>query len=96
MEFVDVLVVYGDASGGPVYVAAVQDGLVAAVDSDSAADADRAAVFDRDDTAIAQLLVAAAVEDIGIVQREEPFPSPARMLLDDCVNALGRAPISLP
>ena len=45
---------------------------------------------------VAHLFVAIAVDLVWIVQREEPIPAAARMLLDDCVNALGRAAVALP
>src|SRR3977135_1321084 len=59
VQFVDVLIAHRDASGGPVYVAAVQERIVGAVDSYSSADAHWPPFFDRHDSAVAHLFVAA-------------------------------------
>ena len=66
------------------------------MDSDFAAHAKRMAVFVRHRAAVAQLLVAAAVEQVWIVEGQEPIPAAAGMLLDDCVNAFGGAPVPFP
>ena len=61
-ELIDVVVVHRDAAGGPVYIAAVQLRFVGAVNSDSAADIHRAAVFDRHFATAAELFVAMAID----------------------------------
>src|SRR5258708_28537412 len=72
-QLFDVTVVDRDASRGPVDVASIELWLVATVDSDSAADAHRMAVLSGHFAVAAHLLVAMAVDLVGIVQREEPI-----------------------
>src|ERR1035437_8645205 len=92
LQLFDIFVVHRNASGGPVDIAPVQDRFVAAMDSDSAAHAERMAVFVRHRAAVAQFLVAAPVQQVWIIQRQEPIPAAAGMLLDEGVPAGWRAP----
>src|ERR1700730_1715436 len=93
-ELVDRTIVDRDTSGGPVDIAAVEDRLVSAMDSDPVALGHRVAMEARHFALRDQLLVALAVDAVGVIELQEVAPAPVKPLGDDGVYALGRAAVA--
>src|SRR4029077_17182402 len=92
----DRAIVDRDASGGPVDVASVQDRLVGAMDSDPVALGNRVAAEARHIALRDQLLVAGAIDAVGVIELKEVAPARVKPLGDDGVGSLGRAAIARP
>src|SRR5271156_172419 len=90
-KLADILIVDGNATGGPIDVADVQDRIVGAMNSHLAA----FACPPRDFSAGPQFLEMSSVIGVGIIDLQKPVEAAAAMLLDNQIIAFRRAPIIL-